>query len=77
MGAGKVIGTNPPAGTEVQKNSTVTLLVSSGPATVPIPDVKGQTQAGARRTLEKAGFVVGDVQSQASSDVPTKSGSVT
>jgi serine/threonine-protein kinase len=69
--AGKVIGTNPPAGTQVAKNSNVTLLVSSGPATVPIPNVKGQTQAGARRTLTNAGFGIGDVQTQASADVPT------
>jgi serine/threonine-protein kinase len=71
VAAGNVIGTNPPAGTQVAPNSNVTLLVSSGPATVPIPDVKGQTQAGARRTLERAGFVIGDVQSQPSADVPT------
>jgi eukaryotic-like serine/threonine-protein kinase len=71
MGAGNVIGTNPPAGTEVPKNSPVTLLVSSGPATVPIPNVKGQTQAAARRALTNAGFAVSDVQTQASTDVAT------
>jgi serine/threonine-protein kinase len=68
--AGKVIGTNPPAGTQIDPSSTLTLIVSRGPAAVTIPDVKGLTQAGARKVLTDAGFVVGQVQVVASADVP-------
>jgi serine/threonine-protein kinase len=56
-----VIGTNPPAGTETQLGSQVVVLVSSGPATVTVPDVVGQSQAAAEATLSNAGLSVGTV----------------
>lgn len=55
---GVVIGTQPEAGTEVAKQSTVTILVSSGPAEVTVPNVVGETLEDAQATLEKAGFDV-------------------
>ena len=67
--SGTVIGTDPAEGTEVATSSEIKLLVSSGKAGVPIPDVKGKTQSQAKTALKAAGFVVGDVQQQASSDV--------
>src|SRR5262249_28324052 len=51
VAAGKVIGTEPPAGTETQLGSHVTVLVSSGPAPVRVPDVVGQSRSAAERTL--------------------------
>lgn len=55
---GVVIGTEPEAGTEVAAQSTVTILVSSGPAEVTVPGVVGKAVEDAQATLEKAGFTV-------------------
>ena len=55
---GVVIGTQPEAGTEVAMESTVTILVSSGPAEVTVPNMVGKTLEEAQAALEQAGFVV-------------------
>jgi eukaryotic-like serine/threonine-protein kinase len=55
---GTVIGTNPPAGTELPQGSEVTIIVSSGPDLVTVPDVVGDSQEDATDTLEAAGFDV-------------------
>jgi beta-lactam-binding protein with PASTA domain/predicted Ser/Thr protein kinase len=70
---GTVVGTDPPAGTPVPRGGTVTLLVSSGPALIDIPNVVGQLQAAAAQTLTDAGFNV-KVQPIASS--PANKGKV-
>ncbi|MDX6555218.1 MAG: eukaryotic-like serine/threonine-protein kinase [Miltoncostaeaceae bacterium] len=62
---GTVVSTDPPAGTKVDEGSTVTLRVSSGPGTVPVPDVTGDKLARARERLRDAGFTVGDVNEEA------------
>jgi serine/threonine-protein kinase len=62
---GTVVSTDPPAGTKVDEGSTVTLRVSSGPGTVPVPDVTGDKLARARERLRDAGFTVGDVKEEA------------
>jgi serine/threonine-protein kinase len=54
--AGLVIRTDPPAGTQVEEGSTVTLVVSSGPAPVAVPNVVGQTEEQATASLQGAGF---------------------
>jgi serine/threonine-protein kinase len=54
----RAIETDPPAGTQLEGGQTVTLVVSSGPPRVSVPDVVGQTQREATRTLEDAGFEV-------------------
>ncbi|HEV7534553.1 MAG TPA: Stk1 family PASTA domain-containing Ser/Thr kinase [Acidimicrobiia bacterium] len=56
--AGKVIGTNPPAGTSVPKNSTVQLIISSGPEQVRVPNVVGLSRTDATTELQNAGFTV-------------------
>jgi serine/threonine-protein kinase len=56
--AGRVIGTDPAAGTTQPKGTTITLLVSSGPEQVTVPDVEGMSEAQATSELEDAGFVV-------------------
>jgi eukaryotic-like serine/threonine-protein kinase len=64
---GLVIATEPPAGTEIQVGSSVTLLVSSGPAPVRVPDVVGQSQAAAEADLSNAELAVGTVNQKVSS----------
>ncbi|MET0626919.1 MAG: Stk1 family PASTA domain-containing Ser/Thr kinase [Acidimicrobiia bacterium] len=55
---GKVIGTDPPAGTPLPRGSAVTLIVSSGPGLIDIPNTVGQTQQAAADALTGAGFDV-------------------
>jgi beta-lactam-binding protein with PASTA domain/predicted Ser/Thr protein kinase len=69
IAAGKVIGTDPPADTEVEAASQVTLIVSIGMNNTAIPTVAGRTQDQARTALRDAGFVVGDVSIQPSTEV--------
>ncbi len=61
-----MIGTEPPAETEVQEGRVITLLVSSGPAPVHVPDVTGQTLEAAEATLTNAELSVGTVTKQVS-----------
>ncbi|MGO8905329.1 MAG: Stk1 family PASTA domain-containing Ser/Thr kinase [Solirubrobacteraceae bacterium] len=65
--AGRVIGTEPPAETDVQEGRVITLLVSSGPAPVHVPDVTGETLEAAEATLTNAELVVGTVTKRVSS----------
>ena len=66
-----VISTDPAAGEEAPEGSTITLNYSSGPNTIAIPEVRGQSENDARNTLTGAGFT-GNIQvrQQASDDVP-------
>ncbi|HEY3672541.1 MAG TPA: PASTA domain-containing protein [Acidimicrobiia bacterium] len=53
-----VIGTDPAGGTKLARDSSLTLLVSDGPAPVPVPDVSGKTFDEASQQLTAAGFTV-------------------
>lgn len=53
----RVIATDPPSGTQVDKGTLVKVLMSSGPE-LKVPNVVGQTQAAATSTLQSAGFNV-------------------
>jgi eukaryotic-like serine/threonine-protein kinase len=64
---GRVISTDPAAGTEVQVGSNVTVFVSSGPAPVRVPGVTGQSQSSAEAALTSAGLTVGTVIQHSSS----------
>ena len=66
--AGLVIGTEPPAGTEVERGSRVTLLISSGPRLVEVPSVIGLQQDLAESTLRGEGLIP-DIE-QRDSDAP-------
>lgn len=57
---GKVIRIDPAAGTQLTSGATVTLVVSLGEEDkkVPVPDVKGQDEATAKKTLTDSGFQV-------------------
>ena len=55
---GNVITSDPVADTEVDRGSSVDLVVSTGPSAVAVPDVRGRTEAEAIEILENAGFGV-------------------
>ena len=55
--AGQIISLTPAAGTEVPRDSTVSVVVSRGPAVV-VPAVIGQPLAQAIATLQAAGLVI-------------------
>jgi serine/threonine-protein kinase len=59
--AGQVDHTNPPSGSQVQPGSTVTVYVSSGPPTVQVPNLSGDTVAQAEAALQSHGLQVGQV----------------
>jgi serine/threonine-protein kinase len=63
--AGTVIWQDPPPGTVLQPNSVVQLVVSSGPASVVVPDVVGLNVPQARTILTAAGMRVGSIDSSA------------
>jgi eukaryotic-like serine/threonine-protein kinase len=56
--SGNVIRTDPGAGATVDKGTSVTLIVSSGPPQVGVPMIVGMTESEARDALQAAGFLV-------------------
>jgi len=56
--SGEVIRTEPAAGTEVPIDSTVRMIVSSGPRPVAVPNVVDRQEATARQELQTAGLTV-------------------
>ncbi len=58
IAAGQVLGTDPPAGEAVPRESTVTIIVSRGPEPTTVPAIAGVPEAEARQLLDDAGFVV-------------------
>jgi beta-lactam-binding protein with PASTA domain len=63
--AGTVIWQDPPPGTVLQPNSVVQLVLSTGPALVPVPDVVGLAIPQASKILAAAGVRVGSIDSSA------------
>lgn len=51
-----IINTNPVAGNEIFDGDTVTLIISTGKATKPVPDVSGKTVDEAKKLIEDQGF---------------------
>jgi eukaryotic-like serine/threonine-protein kinase len=66
---GQVIDTRPSAGTQVDRGSTVTLVVSSGPQQVSVPGVVGQDKDTAVSRIEGAGLQV-NVDTQETTNAP-------
>ena len=66
---GKVIRTDPAAGSKVDAGSNVAYILSKGSETVEVPDVSGMTQKEAEAKLTSAGLTLGDVAEQESSKV--------
>ncbi|WP_350271741.1 PASTA domain-containing protein [Frondihabitans sucicola] len=65
---GKIIKTSPPSGTKVAEQETVSVYVSTGPETVTLPDVSGQTADDAWNQLSNLGLEKGSVTQQDSPD---------
>jgi beta-lactam-binding protein with PASTA domain len=61
VASGKVISTEPSQGVPLLMGSPVTVLVSSGPMQVEVPEVVGQSETEARGSLRAAGLRVGAV----------------
>jgi len=55
---GTVISQIPAGGSSAPQGSTVSLVIASAPATVPVPDVTGQSATAATAALTSAGFQV-------------------
>jgi serine/threonine protein kinase len=55
---GNVTRTDPPYGTKTPVGTTVTVYISTGPATVQVPDLVGKSEADARTALTDAGLIV-------------------
>ncbi|GMQ84602.1 MAG: Stk1 family PASTA domain-containing Ser/Thr kinase [Acidimicrobiia bacterium] len=68
---GIVIESDPPAGTEVEVGSFVTLVVSVGPQQFSVPEVVGETEEVARALIEAQGFLIGQVTYTLTEDIPT------
>ncbi|HPU97499.1 MAG TPA: PASTA domain-containing protein, partial [Candidatus Hydrogenedentes bacterium] len=66
--AGYVIAQTPSGGTAVPAESTVNLVVSTGPCAV--PDLRGKTEGAARSAILAAGLAVGATTYQCSDTVP-------
>jgi serine/threonine-protein kinase len=71
---GLVIRTDPAADSVQPKGSTITVVVSSGPAEETVPSVVGLTEANAINTLSSAGF--NPVVVEQDTDDPTQDGRV-
>lgn len=70
---GQVISQTPAAGAQAAAGSAVNLTVSKGeapPATVPVPNVIGQTQSAAQGMLSSAGLTAGNVTEAFSDEAP-------
>lgn len=67
---GTVTASRPVAGTRVTIPSSVTLIVSVGPASVDMPDVVGENYSRARTLLEQLGLRMGDVTVDSTSLAP-------
>ena len=55
---GRVVGTNPPSGTDYDLEESVIIQVSTGPAAIEIPSIIGESPAVAAATLAGSGFMV-------------------
>ncbi|GAA0323942.1 Stk1 family PASTA domain-containing Ser/Thr kinase [Kineococcus aurantiacus] len=67
---GRVVRTDPAAGTVLNHDTPVNLVVSRGRQPIDVPGVVDQTQDAAEKAITDAGLVVGDVSSKISETVP-------
>jgi beta-lactam-binding protein with PASTA domain len=65
---GLVMLTRPPAGTALAPGSGVTIVISRGAPTIPIPDLLGMASADARTRLETEGLQLGTVTRRRTAD---------
>ena len=74
---GFTIAQDPDPGTQVKKDSTVDVTVSSGPGDGQVPVVDGLTRRAARRALTQAGYEVREHQEYSTAEPPVAKGHVT
>jgi serine/threonine-protein kinase len=67
---GNVVETDPTAGSQVSEGDRVTMMVSTGPDSVEVPDVEGDTESLARQKIGDAGLTAGSNIEENSPDVP-------
>ncbi|MGH8926983.1 MAG: Stk1 family PASTA domain-containing Ser/Thr kinase [Acidimicrobiia bacterium] len=67
---GRVIGTQPEAGTELRPNDSVLVFVSAGTEPVLVPGVIGLSQEEAEATITGAGLTVGQVTTRTDAEAP-------
>jgi len=60
--------TRPPAGTALPPGASVTVVISRGAPTIPIPDLLGMSSADARTRLENEGLQLGTVTRRRTAD---------
>ncbi|HEY2225684.1 Stk1 family PASTA domain-containing Ser/Thr kinase [Actinomycetospora sp.] len=73
---GRVLGTDPGAGTQVQPDTVVALRVGRGPDRVPTPQLVGQTADQAQQMAQAAGLTLTSVPQQRQVDDPSQVGKV-
>src|SRR5260221_241697 len=71
VATGNVISQAPASGSSAAEGSAVTLVISSGPPMVTVPNVVGLTQAAATTTISEAKLKLGNVTQQNSDTVAT------
>ena len=67
--SGKVISTDPEAGTEAEQGTRVALSVSKGVEKVEVPNVEGYSEEAAKQAITEAGFTAKAGDSEYSDDV--------
>ena len=66
---GDVIATDPAIGSSAKRGAVVTMIVSTGPVMISVPQVTGLNQAAAEAALRKAGLTPGAVTQTASDTI--------
>jgi beta-lactam-binding protein with PASTA domain len=64
----KIISTVPEAGTSVQPQTSITVILSRGLETAAVPRLIGKSFSSAKRLIENAGFTVGNVRYEVSTE---------
>lgn len=67
---GQVVDTNPAAGTIVSPQTVITVNVSQGRKSVPVPSVQGLSSTDAAAQITQAGFKVGQITKENSASAP-------
>lgn len=68
--AGRVVSTDPVAGTRVDRGAVVNLCISIGPRLLDTPDLLWHTLDEAKQIIEESGFVFGEIVEQRFTDTP-------
>jgi serine/threonine-protein kinase len=67
---GRVISTDPVAGTQVSEGDTISVVISRGPEEVAVPRLVGQTEQQAVETLRSVSLEIGAVTREPSDEQP-------